>query len=195
MIDLARTGRSAREYLDTLDEAAWGAASEAKPKFVSRSDPAAQWTGALKGHAFFAYATNYLIDLDHAVIVDVEAHRHARPGVVGCRRAGACHRAGVAAVVDHCRRPFARETVRETFRSPGNGGLLLGRSPVTAFASVIQGETTLTTDDFEYDAATGLLHRLAGLYRVCWSGEPVAVEYTAGFTLPADTGTWTLQCC
>ncbi len=70
---LGRTRRSVREYLDTLDEAAWGAASEAKPKFVSRSDPVAQWTGALKGHAFFAYATNYLIDLDHAVIVDVEA--------------------------------------------------------------------------------------------------------------------------
>ena len=37
--------------------------------------PAAQWTGALKGHAFFAYAANYLIDLDHAVIVDVDASR------------------------------------------------------------------------------------------------------------------------
>lgn len=75
--DLARTRRSVREYLDTLDEAAWGAASETTPKFVSRSDPAAQWTGAMKGHAFFAYATNYLIDLDHAVIVDVEATRAA----------------------------------------------------------------------------------------------------------------------
>lgn len=30
--DLARTRRSVREYLDTLDEAAWGAASEAKPQ-------------------------------------------------------------------------------------------------------------------------------------------------------------------
>jgi len=36
---MAATRRSVREYLDTLDEAAWGAASEAKPKFVSRSDP------------------------------------------------------------------------------------------------------------------------------------------------------------
>jgi IS5 family transposase len=43
---LARTRRSVREYLDTLDEAAWGAASETVPKFISRSDPAAQWTGA-----------------------------------------------------------------------------------------------------------------------------------------------------
>ncbi len=70
--DLAQTRRAVREYLDTLDQAAWGAASEVKPKFISRSDPAAQWTGAQKGHAFFAYATYYLIDLDHAVIVDVK---------------------------------------------------------------------------------------------------------------------------
>ena len=41
-----------REYLATLDEAAWGAATDVKPKFVSPSDPAAQWTGALRGPAF-----------------------------------------------------------------------------------------------------------------------------------------------
>jgi transposase len=83
---MAATRRSVQEYLDTLDDAAWGAASEAKPKFVSRSDPAAQWTGALKGHAFFAYATNYLIDMDHAVIVDVEASRAIRQAEVGAAR-------------------------------------------------------------------------------------------------------------
>ena len=83
---LAETRRSVQEYLDTLDDAAWGAASEVKPKFVSRSDPAAQWTGALKGHAFFAYATNYLIDMDHAVIVDVEASRAIRQAEVGAAR-------------------------------------------------------------------------------------------------------------
>jgi transposase len=54
--DLAANRRAVREYLDTLDQAGWGAASEVAPKFVSRSDPAAQWTGAHKGHAFFAYA-------------------------------------------------------------------------------------------------------------------------------------------
>jgi transposase len=83
---MAATRRSVREYLDTLDEAAWGAASEVRPKFVSKSDPAAQWTGALKGHAFFAYAANYLIDLDHAVIVDVEASRAIRQAEVGAAR-------------------------------------------------------------------------------------------------------------
>jgi transposase len=83
---MATTRRSVREYLDTLDEAAWGAASEVRPKFISKSDPAAQWTGALKGHAFFAYAANYLIDLDHAVIVDVEASRAIRQAEVGAAR-------------------------------------------------------------------------------------------------------------
>jgi transposase len=83
---MAATRRSVREYLDTLDDAAWGAASEVRPKFISKSDPAAQWTGALKGHAFFAYAANYLIDLDHAVIVDVEASRAIRQAEVGAVR-------------------------------------------------------------------------------------------------------------
>ncbi|MBV9066338.1 MAG: transposase [Methylobacteriaceae bacterium] len=78
--------RAAREYLATLDDAAFGAASDSIPKFVSASDPAAQWTGALKGHAFFAYATNYLIDLDHAIIVDVEATRAIRQAEVGAAR-------------------------------------------------------------------------------------------------------------
>jgi hypothetical protein len=39
-----------------------------------------------RGHAFFAYAANYLIDLDHAVIVDVEASRAIRQAEVGAAR-------------------------------------------------------------------------------------------------------------
>jgi hypothetical protein len=58
----------------------------ATPKFVSRSDPAAQWTGAHKGHAFFAYADNYLIDLKAAVILDLEATRAIRQAEVGAFR-------------------------------------------------------------------------------------------------------------
>lgn len=75
--------RAVKEYLETLDEAAFGAASEVKPKFTSHSDPASQWTGAMKGPAFFAYANNYLIDTDHAIIVDVEASRAIRQAEVG----------------------------------------------------------------------------------------------------------------
>ncbi len=71
-IDPNDAPRAVREYLDALDDAAFGAASEVDPKFTSHSDPASQWTGALKGPAFFAYANNYLIDTDNAIIVDVE---------------------------------------------------------------------------------------------------------------------------
>jgi hypothetical protein len=83
---IARTRRSVREYLETLDEVAWGAASETVPKFIAKSDPAAQWTGAHEGHAFFAYANNYLIDLKAAIIVDVEATRAIRQAEVGAAR-------------------------------------------------------------------------------------------------------------
>jgi transposase len=83
---LATNRRAVREYLDTLDQAVWGAASETVPKFVSPSDPAAQWTGAHKGHAFFAYADNYLIDLKAAVILDVEPTRAIRQAEVGAAR-------------------------------------------------------------------------------------------------------------
>src|SRR5215472_50695 len=62
-IDPAVSRRAVKEYLATLDDAAFGAATEVEPKFVSPSDPAAQWTGALKGPAFLAYADNYLIDV------------------------------------------------------------------------------------------------------------------------------------
>ena len=78
--------RAVREYLDVLDDAAFGAASEVEPKFTSHSDPASQWTAARKGPAFFAYSTNYLIDTDHSVIVDVEATRSIRQAEVGSVR-------------------------------------------------------------------------------------------------------------
>jgi transposase len=78
--------RAVREYLATLDDAAFGAASGVTPKFVSPSDPAAQWTEAMRGPAFFAYADNCLIDVKFGVIVDVEASRAIRQAEVGAAK-------------------------------------------------------------------------------------------------------------
>jgi len=78
--------RAVKEYLATLDDAAFGAASEVTPKFVSPSDPAAQWTGAMRGPAFFAYADNYLVDVKFGVIVDVQATRAIRQAEVGAAK-------------------------------------------------------------------------------------------------------------
>jgi transposase len=81
--DPETASRAMREYLATLDDAAFGAASDTTPKFVSPSDPAAQWTGAMRGPAFFAYSDNYLIDVKCGVIMDVEASRAIRQAEVG----------------------------------------------------------------------------------------------------------------
>ena len=75
-----------REYLAVLDDAAFGAATPVTPKFISLADPAARWTGANGGLAFFAYCTNYLIDLKHAVIMDVEATTAVRQAEVTAQR-------------------------------------------------------------------------------------------------------------
>jgi transposase len=85
-IDPERARRAVKEYLTTLDNPIYGAASEVMPKFVSPSDPAAQWTGALRNAAFFAYANNYLIDVKFGIIMDVEASRAIRQAEVGASR-------------------------------------------------------------------------------------------------------------
>src|SRR6202012_5287073 len=78
--------RAVREYLAVLDDAAFGAATPVAPKFISPADPAARWTAASGGLAFFAYCTNYLIDLKHAVIMDVEATTAVRQAEVTAQR-------------------------------------------------------------------------------------------------------------
>jgi len=85
-IDPTQVSRAVKEYLATLDDAAYGAATTVTPKFVSPSDPAAQWTGAMKSAAFFAYANNYLIDVKCGIIMDVEASRAIRQAEVGASR-------------------------------------------------------------------------------------------------------------
>src|SRR5579863_143206 len=74
-VDWSKAGsitRPVREYLKALDEAA---ADEEKqvPKNISLTDPAARWTAAPGGPAFYAYSTNYLVDIHAGIVVDVEA--------------------------------------------------------------------------------------------------------------------------
>jgi len=64
-------GRAINEYLDALDGD--GAAPVTPARRVSQTDPAARWTAAPGGPAFYAYSTNYLIDTEAGIIMDVEA--------------------------------------------------------------------------------------------------------------------------
>lgn len=75
--------RPVREYLAALD----AAEEERKPpKNISLTDPASQWTAAPGGPAFYAYSTNYLIDVDAGIIVDVEASPARRTDEVNATR-------------------------------------------------------------------------------------------------------------
>jgi transposase len=66
--------RAVLEYLQGLEQAnPNGEEDSSLPKNISLTDPAARWTAAPGGPAFYAYSTNYLVDLHAGVIVDVEA--------------------------------------------------------------------------------------------------------------------------
>jgi transposase len=83
----AAAGRAVEEYLAVLDDAAFGAATEMRPKFTAPADPAARWIAVHHRPAFFAYSVNYLIDTDNAIIVDVEATTAIRQAeVLAARR-------------------------------------------------------------------------------------------------------------
>ena len=80
------SNRAVTEYLAVLDDAAFGAATPVEPKAISPTDPAARWTAAGWEAPYYAYADNYLIDLKHAVIMDVEATAPIRQAEVGAAR-------------------------------------------------------------------------------------------------------------
>ena len=75
--------RAVREYLSALEEAN---PTETMPKSVSLTDPAARYTAAPGGPAFYDYSTNYLVDVDAGIIVDVEATPALRTDEVNATR-------------------------------------------------------------------------------------------------------------
>src|SRR5438034_8171962 len=74
--------RAVREYLAALD--AQGEPVTV-PASISPTDPGARWT-AVDGPAFYAYSTNYLIDVRAGIIVDVEATPTLRTAEVKATR-------------------------------------------------------------------------------------------------------------
>lgn len=71
--DKQRQGRAVAEYLAALDETAEPNPDRKTPKVISPSDPASAWTAKANKRVQFGYGLNYLIDIENAVIVDVEA--------------------------------------------------------------------------------------------------------------------------
>src|SRR5271155_2254702 len=85
--DLVPTSsRAVAEYLSVLDDASFSGATPVEPKVISPTDPAARYTASANSVAGYAYSDNYLIDLKHAVIVDVEATTTIRQAEVGAAK-------------------------------------------------------------------------------------------------------------
>jgi transposase len=149
--DVARAAgnRAAREYLETLDDAAFGAASPVQPKFVAKSDPAAQWTRADESRPYFAYATNYLIDTKSSVIMDVAATRAIRQAEVGASRT----------MIDRTERRFGIRpewlAADTAYGNAENLGWLVEERQITPFIPVIdkaeRTDGTWSRSDFEWD--------------------------------------------
>jgi len=80
--DPRRATRAVREYLAALDVQAEPVTA---PASISPTDPGARWT-AVDGPAFYAYSTNYLVDVQAGIIVDVEATPALRTDEVNSAR-------------------------------------------------------------------------------------------------------------
>lgn len=158
--DPESASRAVKEYLATLDDTTWGAASDVVPKFVSPSDPAAQWTGAHKGPAFFAYSDNYLIDVKFGVIVDVETSRAIRQAEVGAART----------MIERTEERFGLKPERlaadTAYGSAPMLNWLVEEKGIAPHIPVIdkskREDGTFSRSDFDYDAANDVYHCPAG---------------------------------
>jgi len=144
-------GRAIDEYLAVLDDAAFGAATQVIPKFLSPADPAARWTGAHGGQAFFAYSTNYLIDTDNAIIIDVEATTAIRQAeVLAAKR-----------MIERAMGRFDLYPARLLGDSAYGSAEMLGwlvyehgiEPHVTVFDKSARKDGTFSREDFKYDPA------------------------------------------
>jgi hypothetical protein len=81
-----------------------------------------------------------------------------------------------------------KETLSETFRLKSRqDSLVLARRPIVSVSSVTEDGTAVDADDYELDAAAGLLYRLSGDVRTCWPCGKIVVAYAAGWeTVPED---------
>jgi transposase len=148
-IDPERASRAVNEYLATLDDAAYGAATQVTPKFVSPSDPAAQWTGAMKSAAFFADADNYLIDVKFGIIMDVEASRAVRQAEVGASRTMIARTAACFGIKPE------RLVGDTAYGSAPNLDWLVNEQEIAPYIPVIdkskREDGTFSRDDFAFD--------------------------------------------
>jgi transposase len=162
--DPALSTRAVREYLEALD-----GDPQVPPRNISLTDPQARWTAAPGGPAFYAYSTNYLIDVEHGVIVDVAATPANRSMEVESTKT----------MIDRVEEQFALKPERLI------GDMAYGAAPMLAWMVDDKGiaphvpvwdktqrtDETFSSSDFKWDAE-------ADEYR-CPQGSPLRSQWRA----------------
>src|SRR6516162_5432401 len=169
------SSRAVAEYLSVLDDAAFGGATLTEPKAISPTDPAARYTAAANSAAVYAYSDNYLVDLKHAVIVDVEATTAIRQAEVGAART----------MLDRTAEQFDVQPARLVADGGYGSAEMLGwlvdergiEPHVKVFDKSERTDGTFSRSDFTYDAE-------ANLY-VCPGGKELK-KHHRNFSKPRD---------
>jgi len=153
-----------REYLAALDEAD---GAKKAPKNISLTDPAAQWTAAPGGPAFYAYSTNYLVDIDVGIVVDVEATPAHRTDEVNATRT----------MIDRVEQRLGKKPQRLIGDTAYGTAALLGwmidekgiEPHVPVFDKSERNDGTFGRSDFKFDAAQNRYECPAGkLLKPSW---------------------------
>jgi transposase len=142
----AQASRAVSEYLEGIEA---DGRPETMRKNISITDPAAEWTCAPGGPAFFAYSTNYLVDVRAGVIVDVEATSAHRIKEVDATRT----------MIDRVERRFALKPTRLIGDMAYGAAELLGwmvndkaiEPHVPVWDKTQRTDNTLSSSDFQWD--------------------------------------------
>jgi transposase len=141
-----QASRAVSEYLEGIEA---DGRPETMRKNISITDPAAEWTCAPGGPAFFAYSTNYLVDVRVGVIVDVEATSAHRTKEVNATRT----------MIDRVERRFALKPTRLIGDMAYGAAALLGwmvndkaiEPHVPLWDRTQRTDDTLSSNDFRWD--------------------------------------------
>ena len=151
------SSRAIAEYLSVLDDAAFGGATPTEPKAISPTDPAARYTAAANTAAVYAYSDNYLVDLKHAVIMDVEATTAIRQAEVGAAKT----------MLDRTAEQFdltpSRLVADGGYGSADMVGWLVDERGIEPHVNLDKSELTdgaLSRSDFAFDDATAAANAL-----------------------------------
>jgi len=196
--------RAVREYLDALDannpagpnsdsdEPPSG--NSTPPKNVSPTDPGARWTAVRGGPAFYAYSTNYLIDLDAGIIVDVEATPAHRTEEVDATRT----------MIERVERQFDLTPKRLVADTAYGAAPMLNwivnekkiEPHIPVWEKSLRDDGTFSRPDFRFDARTNT-YDCPGGKKLTSTGRPTNAR-TVLFRAPQhDCGSCALkqQCC